>query len=365
MRRFPGLKLAALVLASGATATMLIAVMGSWDASNPSPYNPKMGLFGSGGYPLHPVLASWKAITPLSWRRSEWMYEWQSASQGEVFGVFFVGGAIVHWVFGRGLFDEVFVERMSGVEFSENVARQRSWLDNDKLAHEFTAPPWLDAPAGIVAFGNPIPEVFGTSWWLRSIKVPLGGMTEIRDDRRRREMIEVPKEEQVSPADWGVMTRDGDWLPQTEYEVSLTDDSFTNSREIQQFRAFGWPLRSVILHGVMRTVEWPRSPENERYERIEFWTDGLGDWDVGYRTSAQESPAVGIAWKPIWPMFLANSVILGLPLVAVGWCVVRVCRTRHAKRHCQSCGYNLHGSQSSHCPECGVETSRLSATNTK
>ena len=190
-------------------------------------------------------------------------------------------------------------------------------------------------------------------------------MTEIRDDRRRREMIEVPKEEQVSPADWGVMTRDGDWLPQTEYEVSLTDESFTNSREIQQFRAFGWPLRSVILHGVMRTVEWPRSPENERYERIEFWTDGLGDWDVGYRTSSQESPAVGIAWKPIWPMFLANSVILGLPLVAIGWCAVRVCRTRHAKRHCQSCGYNLRGSQSSHCPECGVETSHLSATNTK
>ena len=344
---------------------MLIAVMGSWDASNPSPYNPKMGLFGSGGYPLHPVLASWKAITPLSWRRSEWMYEWQSASQGEVFGVFFVGGAIVHWVFGRGLFDEVFVERMSGVEFSENVARQRGWLGSDKLAHEFTAPPWLDASAGIVAFGNPIPKVFGTSWWLRSIKVPLGGMTEIRDDRRRREMIEVPKEEQVSPADWGVMTRDGDWLPQTEYEVSLTDESFTNSREIQQFRAFGWPLRSVILHGVMRTVEWPRSPENDRYERIEFWTDGLGDWDVGYRTSSQESPAVGIAWKPIWPMFLANSVILGLPLVAVGWCAVRVCRTRHAKRHCQSCGYNLRGSQSSHCPECGVETSHLSATNTK
>jgi hypothetical protein len=160
---------------------------------------------------------------------------------------------------------------MSGVEFSENVARQRSWLDNDKLAHEFTAPPWLDASAGIVAFGNPIPKVFGTSWWLRSIKVPLGGMTEIRDDRRRREMIKVPKEEQVSPADWGVMTRDGDWLPQTEYEASLTDESFTNSREIQQFRAFGWPLRSVILHGVMRTVEWPRSPENERYERIVLW----------------------------------------------------------------------------------------------
>lgn len=75
--------------------------------------------------------------------------------RGEVFGVFFVGGAIVHWVFGRGLFDEVFVERMSGVEFSENVARQRGWLGSDKLAHEFTAPPWLDAPAGIVAFGNP------------------------------------------------------------------------------------------------------------------------------------------------------------------------------------------------------------------
>lgn len=46
-------------------------------------------------------------------------------------------------------------------------------------------------------------------------------------------MIKVPMEEQVSPADWGVMTRDGDWLPQTEYEVSLTDDSFTNSGEIR------------------------------------------------------------------------------------------------------------------------------------
>ncbi len=361
MRRFPVLKFAALVLASGATATMLIAGMGSWDASNPFPYNPKIGLFGSGGYPLHPVLASWQAITPLSWRSSEWLYEWPSASQGEVFGEFFVGGAIVHWMFGRGLFDEVFVERMSGVEFSREVDEQRSWLDNDKLAREFPAPPWLDAPADRVAFGTPVPEVFGTSWWLQSIKVPLGGMTLIGDDRRRRERIEVPLEGQ----DDQVMIHYGDWLPPTEYEASLTDNSFTNSREIQQFRAFGWPLRSVILHGVMRTVRWPSPPDGDYRERIEFWTDGLGDWDVGYRTSAQESPAVGIAWKPIWPMFLANSVILGLPLVAIGWCVVRVCRTRHAKRHCQSCGYNLHGSKSSHCPECGVETSHLSATNTR
>ena len=54
----------------------------------------------------------------------------------------------------------------------------------------------------------------------------------------------------------------------------------------------------MILHGVMRTVRWPSPPDGDYRERIEFSTDGLGDWNVGYRTSAQESPAVCIAWNP-------------------------------------------------------------------
>lgn len=298
MRAFPVLRFAVLILAAGAASTALIAGMASWDASNPLPYEPLQGTLGRyEGDPLHPVLRGWQVITPLRWRCAQWLY----TDHGAPFeGQFFVANTIVEWKFGRGLFDEVFIERVSGAEFLEEVDIRRSWLDVDHRAHEFLAPSWLDGSSGSIAFGTPIPQGWFTSGWLRWITVPPGGLTLLGDDR-------FGPEGSVS-------------------DETLTDGTIANRSEIRQLRAFGWPLRSVILNGVLHTVGWPESPDGLPRERVEYWNDGLGDWNVGYRASLQQNPAVGIAWKPIWTNFLANSVILGLPIVVIASFAVRAAK---------------------------------------
>ena len=284
MRTTSNLKAVALVLACGATATTLIAVMGSWDASNPIPYNSSQGLFGRHGRTLHPILGAWKAITPMSWRASAWIFEPASPEER---GEFVAGFTVVSWRFGRGLYDEVFVSSYFGTEeFVSEAQQQRGYLKGRPFVREFPAPAWVTGAEGRTAFGLPISESFGDLWWLRTIA-----------------------------------------YPHVKIEIALHADDIINVQEIEATRAFGWPLRSLVMHGSMRTVQWDESPEVPIDRVSAFSTDGLGDFDLGKRYGAREVPAVGVAWKPIWPMFLLNSVILGVPLVAIGWGVMQAVRS--------------------------------------
>ena len=248
----------ALVLLTGALATTLIAVMGSWDASNPIPYNSSQGLFGRHGWPLHPILGAWKAITPMRWRASAWIFETASPEER---GTFVVGSTVVSWEFGRGLYDEVFVSSYFGTEeFVSEAQQQRGYLNGRPFVREFPAPAWLTSSAGSKAFGLPIPDSFGASWWLRTIA-----------------------------------------YPHVKIEVALHADDIINVQEIEAIRAFGWPLRSLALHGSTRTVLWRSTPEADDELLTDVWTDGLRNWDLCLSRGSQENPAVGIAWKPIWP----------------------------------------------------------------
>ena len=89
-------------------------------------------------------------------------------------------------------------------------------------------------------------------------------------------------------------------------------------RTVEETRAFGWLIRSFVVNGVFRETMHANQNALVGDTLEEWWSNGLGARVVDLRMSpARDRPALGLAWKPAWPLFLLNTVILGVPLSVV------------------------------------------------
>ncbi len=136
------------------------------------------------------------------------------------------------------------------------------------------------------------------------------------------------------------------------------------AREVSETRLYGWPLRCMSVHGV-RTQRW-ETADATRNDLIvvvqdDHWTDALIRFapHPSWGFDADRPPATGLPWKPLWLPFLANSLILGVPLTLAGVGVSRAARAGLAKfrgrgDRCPRCGYPRKGlARGAACPECG------------
>ena len=137
------------------------------------------------------------------------------------------------------------------------------------------------------------------------------------------------------------------------------------SREVVETRLYGWPLRCMSVQGV-RIHRWT-VPDPDRDDRIllsqdDHQTNALFDFKhhSNWSFDADQPPATGLPCKPLWLPFLANSIMLGAPVVlvatgstrALGW-VAR--RMRSFGNKCPNCGYPRSGiARETACPECGA-----------
>jgi hypothetical protein len=126
-----------------------------------------------------------------------------------------------------------------------------------------------------------------------------------------------------------------------EYAMSLTEDT----------RSYGLPCLSVksVVYGYADATGW------------------VGGWDLpwrekllrGYPTArlpawTHASYSDRLAIIPIWPGFVLNTIFYA----AIGWFMVAASgavrqRVRIKRSQCAACGYDLRGSASDQCPECG------------
>ena len=136
------------------------------------------------------------------------------------------------------------------------------------------------------------------------------------------------------------------------------------SREVAETRLYGWPLRGLSVQG-LRIQSWTLA-DPDRDDLIivlqdDHWTDALLDFEhhPNWSFDADQPPATGLPWKPLWLPFLANSLILGLPLTLAGVGAARAARAGLAKfrgrgDRCPRCGYPRKGlARGAACPECG------------
>ena len=136
------------------------------------------------------------------------------------------------------------------------------------------------------------------------------------------------------------------------------------SRQVSETRLYGWPLRCMAVHGV-RVQRW-ESAEDLGDGMItvlqdDHWTDAILDFEhhSNWSFDADRPPATGLPWKPLWLPFLANSLILGVPLTLAGVGVSRtvrwgIARIRGKGDKCPRCGYARKGlAPGAACPECG------------
>lgn len=134
-------------------------------------------------------------------------------------------------------------------------------------------------------------------------------------------------------------------------------------REVSETRVYGWPLRCLTVYGV-RVQRWQESKvplSDVVVLQDDHWTDGAIDFEhhAEWGFDADQPPATGLPWKPVWFPFLVNALILGLPLTLAGLGVTRtmqwgIARFRGRGGKCPRCGYSRAGlALDAACPECG------------
>ena len=120
----------------------------------------------------------------------------------------------------------------------------------------------------------------------------------------------------------------------TAHEVALITDSLSAGARVMVATETGWPWIAFAC---------------------EFSDVGghRGGWMIG-RPRASGGPVRALAWRPLWPGAALNMLVF-----AAGWLVILLAprairRTRRRRRGaCERCGYDLRGTPSGGCPECG------------
>lgn len=145
------------------------------------------------------------------------------------------------------------------------------------------------------------------------------------------------------------------WLSRSLHEQHYQQDEgfrrSINTLELHQFvfEYWGWPCRTMW--------GWKYSAQNWQVTTMLFVTtlsDGGGDL-LPILFPAQAGPGRRILpFYPLWPGLLANMAIFSVMWLAI-FRGVRVCRRLMRMRRgvCVVCRYDLRGSESGVCPECG------------
>lgn len=131
------------------------------------------------------------------------------------------------------------------------------------------------------------------------------------------------------------------------YSASLSQSTFavrvTMSPEanIQTLITYGWPLRCLDFEARKESLD------DETFTR---WTClRVPSWLMSRRRSYDVLPL-----RPVWMPFMATTLIYGstfwIMLFGPG---LLIRRRRRRTGRCVKCGYDLRGSESGSCPECG------------
>ena len=354
---------------SGAAMSVTLCWLGAWDLSIPAA--PPGGLIGRGPSFDEPMLLRWNRRVIPRWAAAQWAYDQErfvalesssdgppdgteSSTDGELpaapMGYFITDNVLVRFEVGEGFYDRVVrttagLSAPTGDELDSNAAvGVHDWLSIE-LAREVDEPTTFELrhpyPAwlGSQAVGTRMRSVGNATLWSESD--PQSDMT-VR---------------QVSPTSIQPLEPDSQLWRMTGSSVF--------SREVVETRLYGWPLRCMSVQGV-RIQRWT-VPDPDRDDRIlvsqdDHQTNAFFDFKhhSNWSFDADQPPATGLPCKPLWLPFLANSIMLGAPVVlvatgstrALGW-VAR--RMRSFGNKCPNCGYPRSGiARETACPECGA-----------
>jgi len=365
----------------GAAANVAICWLGAWDLSVPAPQ--LGGMIGQGPSFHEPTLLRWyRALVPRE-ASAQWAYEPDFALLGEesartpfpdafttpaqddnpsipstedsgssfesTAGYFIAAGALMRFEIGQGLYDRLIattathenpadgsIERRADVELG---AWMRLELDREvSEPHDFSLQTPCSDQLGPRAFGVK-PLVLGDSEIWRGDFVHAS---------ETAESLAPPTMQGLEP----------------DSQIWRMIGFGQSSRRITEIRLYGWPLRCMSVRGI-RTQRWTSSDaahdDQINVLQDDHWTDALLGFEPhpSWSFDADRPPATGLPWKPLWLPFLANSLILGVPLTLAGFGVSRAARAGLAKfrgqsDRCPRCGYPRKGlARGAACPECG------------
>lgn len=115
---------------------------------------------------------------------------------------------------------------------------------------------------------------------------------------------------------------------------------------IQCVYASGWPF--IALESENRTEETARGG------RVDYWGYGQSYplWIPGRVKNWEQSM---LPLRPVLPGFVLGTLVWGVASLALAWGCVSVRRgIRRRSGRCEMCGYDLKGTPTGVCPECGV-----------
>jgi hypothetical protein len=172
----------------------------------------------------------------------------------------------------------------------------------------------------------------------------------------RPEAVGTPPKRWGSSALWGHFrpSRHRSWESRTPpYAPTLEPDSVIDAaartghigRRVYETRVYGWPLRCLWIKGVREQewrIAWGVDDFGEGawsfvgviYDR--HWTSAALDFTAhsNWSCDAELPPASGIPWQPVWGAFLANTIVIGVPIrasisaISYGWPWLRALRKR-------------------------------------
>ncbi len=355
-------------LLTGALATFSICAMAAWDLSFPPPKKRFNIVVGHSGFPEPELLRLWR--THVARDRPETAYQSPLLGRGDAesareesrwVGSFSIGEAWWTYHLGRGLCDRVSSMTLkrplhSEGSYAPDFASMRAWFrrrgDTPSSAPEteFEFPFGGDDPRSRTARGSTPAQWSPALLWERCAHDTAG---------TKMSRIPVARPRFIS----------------NSLVSGIAGDGFLGRRETET-RIYGWPLRCMWVAGV-RDQEWEvdwQVPDSGKVSdgvwiitailRDDHWTNAL--FDVGqhaeWSCDSELPPASGIPWRPLWLPFLANCLLLGVPLTLTGIGVRRGTRAGwrwlccRGGTRCPHCGYSRVGiAESGRCPECGEQ----------
>ena len=340
---------AAMSVVAGAALTVGIGWFGAWDLATRSIEYSQGSIIGAGGYfvetPL--LLRALRLLTPARWHawpRAEELFIPErasgTASAHDIRDFIFANPLQINAACTRGLFDSMAVTRPVVGGADESGAQQ-----------------WTDSVAAPAALGGSSRQAA----ILHRLGVPSDSVPIGQFDNRRLNMLELLVDRGAVDSPWSTVVGEVGANLDPEGASSEGQPALTwLTVETTEIRLYGWPLRCLAVYGAAeeRSAFTPDGDELAwRYRRKSdgiFQAPPIADWPP-----VSALPATGLPWKPLWLPFLANSLVLGVPLTLAGVGVSRAARAGLAKfrgrgDRCPRCGYPRKGlDRGAACPECG------------
>ena len=351
-------------MAVGTCASVGLCWMAAWDEYLPSPqglaqyrfvHDPAYIGVGESGEGRPRPLKWWTALTPRSWHVGPRVWadrdieaEHAANPQISVEAKDDEGGLwCVVWRAGPGLSDSFSIRRFvfvasphGGVDGLERATLNNHLDFGGDVRTREGLPSGL--PVGLVGRGTPSSARFYTETeaeW-ESVRLPRWAL--LRGETPER-------------AVW-LYLRPGEARP------AATELGSAGGVATEEVRAYGWPIRCLVVRGWREDLEWHDGADRfHADDTTRWWSDGLWAappirWADGKQLNL---PATGLPWRPLWLPFLANSLILGVPLTLAGLGVSHAARwgfakVRRRRNRCPRCSYPRTGlARGAACPECG------------